>query len=77
MNMVTLDLADEAEAMKQETCLEAAGAGGIRLAEYGIDPVQAADLRARFAAFAGEWERPEMDVYDDYDAARARLEAQA
>lgn len=73
MNTQMLNLEDEAEAMKSE----ADGAGGIRLAEYGINPVQAADLRARFAAFAAEWERPEMDVYDDYDAARARLEAQA
>ncbi len=74
---IALDLTPDAEAMKQEAFPEDTGAGGVRLAAYGIDPVQAADLRARFAAFAGEWERPEMDVYDDYDAAKARLEAQA
>lgn len=48
---------------------------GISLSDYGISPAQAAELRASFATFAGEWERPEMDVYDDYDAAKARLEA--
>ena len=50
---------------------------GVLLAEYGIGPVQAAELRARFATFADEWDRPEMDVYDDYDAAKARIEAKA
>ena len=49
----------------------------VSLSDYGISPAQAAELRASLATFAGEWERPEMDVYDDYDAAKARLEAQA
>jgi len=62
-----------AEAMERDT----ANGGGVSLAEHGISPAQAAELRARFATFAEEWERPEMDVYDDYDAAKARLEAKA
>lgn len=62
-----------AEAMERDT----ASGGGVSLAEHGISPAQAAELRARFATFAEEWERPEMDVYDDYDAAKARLEAKA
>jgi hypothetical protein len=37
----------------------------VSLAERGIDEQQAADLRQRLAAFAEDWERPEMDVYDD------------
>ncbi len=74
---IALDLTPEAEATKQEVRPEDTGVGGVRLAEYGIDPAQAADLRARCAAFAGEWERPGMEVYDDYDAAKARIEAQA
>jgi hypothetical protein len=36
----------------------------VDLAEQGIDEQQAADLRRRLAAFANDWERPEMDVYD-------------
>jgi hypothetical protein len=36
----------------------------VNLAERGINEQQAADLRHRFAAFAEDWERPEMDVYD-------------
>ena len=46
---------------------------GVSLSDYGISPARAAELRASFATFAGKWERPEMDVYDDYDAAKALL----
>jgi hypothetical protein len=37
---------------------------GVTLDERGIDQQQAADLRHRLAAFAEDWERPEMDIYD-------------
>lgn len=37
----------------------------IDLATRRIDAKQAADLRARLSAFAEDWERPEMDVYDE------------
>ena len=46
---------------------------GVLLQDYGINPAQAAEIRASFATFASEWERPEMDVYDDYEAAKALL----
>jgi hypothetical protein len=45
----------------------------IDLRARGIDEVHAADLRARLAVFAEEWESPEMDVYDDYDSAKTHL----
>lgn len=38
-----------------------------------IDEAQAADLRARLATFVEDWESPEMNIYDDYDAAKAKL----
>jgi hypothetical protein len=41
------------------------GAKVINLAERGIDEHQAADLRQRLKTFAGDWDRPEMDVYDE------------
>lgn len=47
--------------------------GDINLSERGIDPAQAADLRARLATFAQEWDSPEMDIYDHYDAAKDNL----
>ena len=47
----------------------------IDLAERGIDERQAADLRQRLKTFADDWDRPEMDVYDeDYiPSSNARL----
>lgn len=39
----------------------------------GIDEAQAAELRARLATFAEDWDSPEMDIYDEYDVAHAKL----
>jgi hypothetical protein len=44
----------------------------IDLQARGIDEAQAAELRARLAVFAEDWDSPEMSVYDNYDAAQAR-----
>ena len=37
---------------------------GVNLAERGISKAEAAKLRAAFSTFAEDWERPEMDAYD-------------
>ena len=37
----------------------------VDLAERGIDQRQAADLRQRLKTFAEDWDRPEMDVYEE------------
>jgi hypothetical protein len=34
------------------------------LSSRGINPQQAANLRARLQSFAQDWERPDMDAYD-------------
>ena len=47
--------------------------GKIDLSVRGIDEAQAADLRTRLTTFAEEWDSPEMDVYDNYDAAKTNL----
>lgn len=47
--------------------------GPIDLPARGIDERQAAELRARFATFLEDWDSAEMDIYDDYDAAKANL----
>ena len=47
--------------------------GHVDLRARGIDEADAAELRARLAPFAEDWDSPEMDLYDDYDAARAKL----
>jgi hypothetical protein len=51
------------------------GVSPIDLADLGISSAAAAELRARLASFAEEWDSPDMDIYDDYDAARTRLQA--
>jgi hypothetical protein len=48
------------------------GAKDVDLRERGIDAEQAAEARARLATFADDWNRVEMDVYDDYENAQIR-----
>jgi hypothetical protein len=45
----------------------------IDLTSQGIDKAQAAVLRTSLATFAEDWNSPEMSIYDDYDAAKAKL----
>ena len=40
-------------------------ASSVDLRERGIDESQAADLRRRLARFAEDWDRPEMNAYDE------------
>jgi hypothetical protein len=40
------------------------GGAEADLAERGIGPEQAEDLRGRLRSFAEDWDRPDMDVYD-------------
>ena len=48
--------------------------GSMDLREHGIDKAQAAELRARLACFAEDWESPEMDIYDNYDEEKSKLQ---
>ncbi len=48
--------------------LEMEGDKSVDLRERGIGKAQAADLRARLKTFAGDWERPEADIYDENPA---------
>jgi hypothetical protein len=45
----------------------------LDLAALEINQAEAAQLRSQLSSFRDDWERPEMDVYDDYDAAKANL----
>lgn len=47
----------------------------VDLRSYGISRAQAFRLRAAFATF-DDWNAPEMNVYDNYDAALAAFRAQ-
>jgi c-di-AMP phosphodiesterase-like protein len=46
----------------------------IDLQARGIDEAQAAELRAQLGTFAEEWNSPDMALYDNYDAGKAKLE---
>jgi len=45
----------------------------IDLRARGIDASQAAALREQLGGFAEEWDSPEMELYDNYDAAKDKL----
>ena len=47
----------------------------IDLRGRGIDEAHAAELRTRLATFAKDWDSPGMAIYDDYDAAKACIQA--
>jgi hypothetical protein len=42
--------------------------GPIDLRALGISEARAAEMRAGWGAAAVDWDDPEMDVYDDYEA---------
>ncbi len=48
--------------------------GSVNLQDRGIDPAQAAEIRARLATFAEDWDSPEMSLYDNYDNAKSNPE---
>lgn len=49
------------------------GSNGIDLPTHGINEAEAAELRAALVTFE-DWKLPEMEIYDDYDAAKAKLQ---
>lgn len=49
--------------------------GAIELNTRGINEEQAAELRAQLGTFAEDWDSPEMSIYDNYDAAQAKIQA--
>jgi hypothetical protein len=51
------------------------GGRGVDLRMRGMTEEDAAELRARLAAFADDWDSPEMSIYDDYDAALSLRQA--
>jgi hypothetical protein len=43
----------------------------VDLRARGIDEPTAAELRARLAPFAEDWNSPEMEVYDNYESVKS------
>ena len=70
MSGATTKLLSEVEALpakeKQEFVRELLRReGAVDLRERGLNTARAANLRARLKAFAEDWERPEMSIYDE------------
>lgn len=70
-----IELAEQPRGVRDETrvIVTFLESGQVDLRERGIDEELAAELRARLAPFAEDWDSPEMEQYDDYDVAKARL----
>ena len=68
--LAKLTPAERAEIARRITAMDAAT---IDLEARGLDAEAAAELRFRLAAFATDWDSPEMAVYDHYDAAKADM----
>ncbi|HZP80139.1 MAG TPA: hypothetical protein VFB21_00755 [Chthonomonadaceae bacterium] len=68
-----MELQERPEHIKEETKVIVTFLNGneLNLRAQGIDEEQAAELRARLVAFAEDWNAPEMDIYDNYDAAKS------
>ncbi|MBC8183572.1 hypothetical protein H8E88_20965 [candidate division KSB1 bacterium] len=45
----------------------------IDLQSRGINKSHAAELRARLATFAEDWDSPEMKLYDNYETTKSKL----
>jgi hypothetical protein len=65
-----IELAERPEGLKEESRVRVTivPTDAVDLRERGMEEAQAADLRNRLAAFAEDWDSPEMAIYDDYDA---------
>lgn len=46
----------------------------IENASLELAEEQLADLRSRLSQFIDEWDSPEMEMYDDYDAYQSKLQ---
>ena len=70
-----IELIEQPRMMRDETRVVVTflESGFIDLRTHGIAEKQAAELRARLATFTEDWDSPEMSVYDNYDAAKAKL----
>ncbi|MGI8409595.1 MAG: hypothetical protein ACR2M8_06925 [Pyrinomonadaceae bacterium] len=50
--------------------------GDVDLQAFGIDEMEAAELKDKFATFE-DWNDPALDVYNDYDNAKSAFEDRA
>ena len=48
----------------------------VDLEAYNISKAQAGQLRERLTGISEDWDNPDTDIYDDYDANKANLPLQ-
>ncbi len=61
-----IDLAEPpGEAEGSRVIVTFVSSASVDLRQRGIDEIQAADLRRRLALFVDDWDRPEMNAYDE------------
>jgi hypothetical protein len=70
-----IELTERPEDVRDETWVIATflEMSHIDLRERGIDASQAAALREQLGSFAEEWDSPDMELYDNYDATKDKL----
>ena len=70
----TVELLQSVENVKQSRVLVTFMENSdLELSSFGIDRDEAVVLRETFATFE-DWNDPEMDIYNDYDNAKAALD---
>ena len=72
-----VELAEEPSNVRDDTqvIVTFVEADGVDLRARGISEAEASELRDRLTSFAEDWNSPEMEIYDNYDAAKAKLSA--
>jgi hypothetical protein len=65
VELINTPPADVDQAQVLITFLDDKQSQALDLHKHGLDPESAADLRNRLKCFAEDWERPEMDAYDN------------
>jgi hypothetical protein len=70
-----IELLDEPRFLREETevVVTIADPGLVDLRERGIDEEQAEELQGKLSTFSEDWDSSEMNIYDNYDAAKAKL----
>ena len=69
-----VELLESVEDVKQSKVLVTfINSPDLELTSLGIDRAEATILRHKFATFE-DWNDPEMDIYNDYDNAKAALD---
>jgi hypothetical protein len=71
-NVEVLILQGESDKAKKRPRATSESKNEINMQDLNIDEQQSADLRTKLSSFR-DWDAPEMDIYNTYDASKAKL----